>query len=139
MAYRVQISYKNVLPSGALERLIRAEAAKLERFFERITSCRVLVEQIHRRREQGSPFHIRIDLGVPGEVLAVSHTADVRPLFPLSDEGMTHLRLPGHEAEQKDPKSAIRQAFHKLERQLQEYARRKNGVVRLRAPVSSAS
>jgi ribosome-associated translation inhibitor RaiA len=138
MAYRVQISYRNVLPSGALERLIRDEAAKLERFFERITSCHVLVEQVQRRRADGAPFHVRAELGVPGEVLVVSHTADVRPLFPLREEGNTHFRPPNQSDGSKDPKLAIRQAFHKLERQLQDYARKKTGVVRLREPVSSA-
>ncbi|HTJ27499.1 MAG TPA: HPF/RaiA family ribosome-associated protein [Candidatus Limnocylindria bacterium] len=138
MTYRVQISYRNVLPSGALERLIRDEAAKLERFFERITSCHVLIEQLHRRRADGSPFHVRIELGVPGELLVVSHTADVRPLFPLNDEADARFRPPSHQDPAKDPKLAIRQAFHKLERQLQDFARRKTGGVRLREPVSTA-
>lgn len=138
MTYRVQISYRNVLPSGALERLVRDEAEKLERFYERITSAHVLVEQVHRRRSEGSPFHVRIELGVPGETLVVSHTADMRPLFPLGDEGGTHFRTASAQEPAKDPKLAIRQAFHKLERQLQEYTRRKHGAVRLREPVGTA-
>jgi ribosome-associated translation inhibitor RaiA len=138
MAYRVQVSYRNVLPSGALERLVRAETTKLERFFERITSCHVLIEQLHRRRAEGSPFHVRVELGVPGDQLVVSHTADTRPLFPLSDDDSAHLRPPSAQEPSKDPKLAIRQAFHKLERKLQDYARKKNGPVRLREPVGTA-
>ena len=43
-----------------------APAAKLEEFFSRITSCRVVVEAPHRHHKSGELFHVRIDLGVPG-------------------------------------------------------------------------
>ncbi|HYZ14746.1 MAG TPA: HPF/RaiA family ribosome-associated protein [Candidatus Acidoferrum sp.] len=124
---QTQISYRNMLPSGALERLIRNEAEKLRRFFDHIVACRVLIEQAHKRQRQGAPFHVRIELSVPGDQLVVSHRADARPLPPLSDEGRTRLRGTGgeQEAEHKDAGLAIRDAFDKLERQLQDYATRK--------------
>lgn len=133
---QTQISYRNVLPSGAFERLIRAEAEKLRRFFDRITTCRVLVEQAHKRQRHGSPFHIRIELAVPGEQLVVSHRADARPVPPLSDEGPMHLRGSAENgSEYRDAGFAIREAFHKLERQLQDYAARKSGTVKVHEPV----
>ncbi len=66
MAVQPQIAYRDVEASPALERLIQAEAAKLERFFHGIVSCRVLIEHSHRRHKHGSPFNVRIDLSLPG-------------------------------------------------------------------------
>jgi ribosome-associated translation inhibitor RaiA len=139
MSVQTQISYQNVLPSGAFERLIRAEAEKLRRFFDaRITTCRVLLEQAHTRQRHGSPFHVLIELAVPGEQLVVSHWADARPVPPLSDEGPMHFRGSEEKAsEHRDAGLAIRDAFHKLERQLQDYAARQSGTVTVHEPVGS--
>lgn len=135
---QTQISYRNVLPSGAFERLIREEAEKLRRFFDRIVSCRVLIEQAHKRQGRGSPFHVRIELTVPGEQLVVSHAADARPVPPLSDGGPARNRGSSeHEPQHRDAGLAIRDAFHKVERQLQDYAARKNGLVKTHEPVIS--
>jgi ribosome-associated translation inhibitor RaiA len=136
MRMQTQISYRNVLPSGAFERLIREEAEKLRRFFDRIVTCRVLLEQAHKRQRRGSPFHVRIELTVPGEQLVVNHSADARPLPPLSDEGRAHFRAGGeHEPAHKDAGFAIREAFDKLTRQLQDYATRRSGVVKSHEPI----
>ena len=67
MAFPVEISYKDVPHSDRLERLIQEEAAKLERYFARIVSGRVVVEHVHHR----APFHARVELIVPGEELVV--------------------------------------------------------------------
>jgi ribosome-associated translation inhibitor RaiA len=133
---QTQISYRNVLPSGAFERLIRAEAEKLRRFYDRIVTCRVLLEQAHKRQRRSSPFHVRIELTVPGEQLVVSHNADTRPLPPLSDEGQAHFRRRGEAApEHKDARFAIREAFDKLARQLQDYATRRSGPAKSHEPI----
>ena len=123
-----KISYHNVPASPALERLIQSEASKLERFFERIVSCRVLVELTNSSQLRGSPYHVRIELGVPGEQLVVNHSADVRPAAPSADSERVEVRKAmEHEPEHKDPQLAVRDAFHKLERRLVDYARRKSG------------
>jgi ribosome-associated translation inhibitor RaiA len=137
MSVQTQISYRNVLPSGAFVRLICVEAEKLHRFFDRITTCRVLLEQAHKRERHGSPFHVRIELAAPGEQLVVSHCADARPVPPLSDEGPMHFRGSVKASEHRDAGLAIRDAFHKLERQLQDCAARKSGTVKVHEPVGS--
>lgn len=48
MAYPLQITFRNMAPSAAIEASIREKAAKLEVFYERIMSCRVIVEAPHR-------------------------------------------------------------------------------------------
>lgn len=127
MSVHPQVSYRDVVASPALERLIEAEVAKLEHFFDGIVSCRVLVEHTHRRRH-GSPYHVRLELGVPGEQLVVNHTDDVRPVPPASDDEPERVRKAAeHEAEHKDPQLAVRDAFHALTRRLQQYAKRRKG------------
>ncbi len=125
MSVQPQITYRDVAASAALDRLIEAEAAKLEHFFDGIVSCRVLVEHTHRRHRRGSPYRVRIELGVPGEPLVVNHTDDVRPVPPWSDEPERVRKAAEHEAEHKDPQLAIRDAFHTLTRRLQEYVKRR--------------
>lgn len=128
---QTQISYQNVLPSGSFERLIAKEAQKLLQSCDAIASCRVLVEQPYKR-QAGSRFHVRIELAVPGEILVVSHAADARPVPPLSDEGPNRSQVStGHELPYKDAGFAIRDAFHKIDRQLRDYAARKSSGVRL--------
>lgn len=48
MELPVQITYRNMDPSDAVTARIETEAAKLDKFFPRITSCRVVVEVPHR-------------------------------------------------------------------------------------------
>ena len=103
MAIPVQISYRDMQHSEALDRLIENEAAKLERYYNRITGARVVVEHAYRRA--GAPFHARIVLNVPGEDIFINREET------------------GSEAAFKDPVAAIRSAFRKAKRQLQEYVR----------------
>jgi hypothetical protein len=56
-----------------LEELVQTEAAKLERFYDRISSCRVAVER-PQRAESSKLYHMRIDLDVPKGELVVKHT-----------------------------------------------------------------
>ena len=46
----VQIAFHGLDKSDAVEDRIREKVAKLEQFFDRITSCRVTVERHHRAR-----------------------------------------------------------------------------------------
>ena len=100
MAFPVEISYKDVPHSDRLERLIREEAAKLERYYGRIVSGRVLIEHVHHR----APFHARVDLSVPGEELVVTGSEK-------SDTFMTE-------------ELAVRNAFKVAKRQLLDYVDR---------------
>src|SRR5262245_66561413 len=73
MRLPVQITWRDMAPSTAVGKKIREEAAKLEEFYDRITSCRVTIE-IPRRYQNGEyQFHICIDLNVPGAEIVVNH------------------------------------------------------------------
>ena len=115
MALPVQISYRNAERSDRLDALVEEEARKLPRFFERIVSCRVIIEHPHRHHRKGTPVHVRIDLVVPGDELVINSSPNPDTVF--SDDF-------------KDAQRAIREAFRKAERRLADYAERKSGEVK---------
>lgn len=100
-----EISFRNVEPSDRHEEKIRQEIDKLERYFDRITRCRVVVDMPHRHSEQGNLYHVGIRLTVPTTELVVSRD-------PGPDEGHQDLEV------------AVTDAFQAMRRQLEEYAGR---------------
>ena len=104
----LEITFRNMPPSPAIEAVIREKAAKLEEFHDRITSARVVVETPHRQHRKGKLFHVRIDLRVPGRELVVS-------------------REPAAHHAYEDVYVAIRDAFDGARRQLEDYSREMRG------------
>lgn len=111
MQQPLQISFRHMEPSIAVEAKIREKASKLEQFYDRIMGCRVVVEAPHRHHHQGKLYHVRIDLTVPGGELVVSRE---------------HHEKQAHE----DVYIAIRDAFNAAQRQLESYAQRQRGAVK---------
>ena len=67
MQIPLQISFRNMDPSPAVEAIIREKAAKLDRYFGRIVSCDVSVEAPHRHHHKGKLYKVRIDIGPAGQ------------------------------------------------------------------------
>jgi ribosomal subunit interface protein len=107
MQNALQVTFRNMPPSEALEARIREKAAKLEKFHPHITSCHVTVEEGHRHHAQGRHFSVRIDVHVPGREAIVSN--------------MHH---------DEDPYVALRDAYEAVRRQLEESAREMRGEVK---------
>lgn len=114
MQLPVQITFRHMDASAALEARIRQRAEELEQFHDRITSCRVVVERTHRRQQQGNLFEIRVDLTVPGREIVVGR-----------EPGMNH----AHE----DPYVAVRDAFDAARRLLEDHVRRRRGDAKTHA------
>ena len=72
MQGNLQITFRDMPPSEALEARIREKVAKLEQFHPNITSCRVTVEEAHRHQQQGRHFGVRVEVRVPGHDAIVS-------------------------------------------------------------------
>jgi len=68
-----QITFRNMEPVPILETSILKEISVLERFFQRIMSCRVVIEG-PRGGRYGGLHKVRIDLGVPNEKLFVEQS-----------------------------------------------------------------
>jgi len=105
MQIPVDITFKELGKSEALETRIRESVQKLERVFDRITRCEVLVETPHRHHRTGRQYHVRIRLTVPGGEIVVS-------------------RDPGPDEAHEDAYVALRDAFLAARRQLEDYVRK---------------
>ncbi len=104
MKIPLQVTFRDMPPSEAVEFRIRDKADKLGHFYDRITGCRVVVEMPQRHKHRGKLHSIRIDLTVPGAELVANH------------------------AQHEDVYVAIRDAFTAITRQLEDFVRRQRGV-----------
>jgi ribosomal subunit interface protein len=111
MQLPLQISFRHMEHSEAIELLVREKAAKLDTFADHIISCRVVVEPVGKHHQQGNLYDVRIDLTVPGEEIVVTHE-------------------PSQHTEYKDIHVALRDAFDSARRQLEDYVRRRRGAVK---------
>ena len=128
-----QITFRNMDSSEPVESRIRTEIAKLETFYDRIISCRVMVELPERHHKAGSLSHIRIDVKVPRGELVVEREPGLHGSAQDIDEEKATKHLETH-APHKDIFLAIRDAFQKAGRRLQDYARRQRGDIKAHAP-----
>jgi ribosomal subunit interface protein len=111
MQIPLQISFRNMDPSPAVEDRIRKKAAKLERFHDRIVGCSVVVEAPHRHQHKGKLYTVHLDISVPGKDIIVDRAGPI-------DQA--------HE----DVYVAIRDAFAAAARQLEDHSRRMRGDVK---------
>lgn len=124
MAVPLQIAYREIDRSDALDALIGSEAAKLERYFTNILGCRVLVERAHAHQREGAPYQARITLNLPGEDVFINQGPDVHHSIESDDEtGARIQKRTNVDAAYKDPALAIRAAFRKARRQMQDRVR----------------
>jgi ribosome-associated translation inhibitor RaiA len=129
MTTLAQTTFRNMPPSEAVAARIQKETDALDKYFGRITSCHVTVKAPTRHNYHGEPFHIRIELHVPGKELVVAHTPTARGAVEQEADGR---RRKQHEIEapHQDAYVAIRDGFRAMRRQLQEYARCLRGEVK---------
>jgi ribosomal subunit interface protein len=111
MQIPLEITFRDMPPSEAVEARVRGRAAALERFHPRVTGCRVVLEAHHRHHRQGRLYHVAIHLVLPEGEIAVT-------------------RDPAAHHAHEDIYVAVRDAFDALERRLQDRARRLRGAVK---------
>lgn len=112
MPIPLQITFRNLDPSAAVEDAVRRRAERLERFSDRITGCRVTIEAPHKHRHKGKLYDVRIDIRTPKEEIAVTHTGP-----------QDH----AHE----DVYVAVRDAFAAAVRLLEDHVRKIRGTTKL--------
>ena len=108
----LDITFKGLDKSDAVEGKIAERAAKLERHFDRMTHCRVVVAAPHKHSHKGKTYEIKIDIGIPGGA----------PLI------ITHESAVGDA--QEDLQIALRDAFDAAQRRLDDVADRLNGAAK---------
>jgi len=105
----LQISYREVTGSQAIEDAIRERADKLDELSDRITSCRVVVASEGKHRSQGRAIAVSVDLRIPDHEIVVTREH--------------------HE----DAYVAVREAFDDAGRQLQALVKRERDAAKHRA------
>lgn len=136
MIIPLQISFRNMKPSEAVEGRILEETAKLETFYKGIMHCRVVVELPHKHHRKGDLYHVRIDLTVPGAELVVKREASLHTALRQTDSE-EESKSYEVDAAHKDVFVVIRDAFKEARRQLQDYARRMRGQTKIHIPQPS--
>jgi ribosome-associated translation inhibitor RaiA len=111
MTIPLQITFRDVPSSVAVEAQIRERTEHLEHLFGRVTSCRVIVEGRHRPQRAGKVFHLRVELTLPGKIVAIGNGAAE---FHAHDDIFV----------------AVRAAFDAARRQLDHHAQRRRGEVK---------
>ena len=134
MTTPLQITFRNMARSAAIEKHIREKTAKLDCFYQRITGCRVIVEAPHRHHHKGKAFQVRIDLTVPGAEIVINRAPKrvnaVKLAGAQAETPMRENHRPSKHGAHEDVYVAIRDAFNAAGRKLQDYLRRQNGAVK---------
>ena len=65
MTAPVEVHFQGIEKSEAIEHRVRGKVAKLEKHFERMTSCRVGIEVPQRNAEKAKVYRIKIEIGIP--------------------------------------------------------------------------
>ena len=108
MPAEVQVTFRGMDPSPAVEARVRRRVEDLQQVSDRIAASRVVLEAAHKRHRQGTIYNVRIDLTVPGGTIAVN-------------------REPGEDHAHEDMHVAVRDAFDAARRKLQDHIRRLDG------------
>ncbi len=139
MKIPLQITFRHMPPSPAIEENIREKAAKLDELHDGIMGCRVAVEAPHRHHHKGKAYVVRIDLTVPGGELVINR--EPKRLVAKKANGaddperdFAELHEPSKHAAHEDLYVAIRDAFNAAGRKLQNHARRRRGQVKAHEP-----
>ncbi len=133
----LHITFRNMKPSATIQEWVRTEADKLDSFYQRVMRCRVAIEVPHRHHREGSPYHIRIDLTVPGEEIVVKREPSLSHRARQLGETGIKKHLEG-KTSHKNLRLAINDAFRAAGRRLQDYARRQRGDIKSHAPLQVA-
>ena len=114
MKLPLQITFRHMDPSPALETRIRELASRLDKFSGQIMHCHVIVQPPSHHKHQGALCDFHIDITLPDEEIAIRHT---------------------HPADQahEDPYVALRDAFKAARRKLEDYERKRRGDVKSHA------
>jgi cold shock CspA family protein len=110
-----QVSFDDLPVDEAVRDAALEHIAQLERLYDRITGCHVVVAQPHRHHREGRLYSVRVDLVVPGGEIVVNR-----------DQHRDH----AHE----DVFVALRDAFLATRRRLEDHVRRLRGAEKAHAP-----
>lgn len=107
----LQITFRNMDSSAHVEDRVRERVARLDRFHNRITGVRVVVENPHKSAGGKNPIGIAVEVEVPGKMIVAK-----------GDEPVREAR--------GDTLHVIVEVFDAIERQLDDYAEQRRGDIK---------
>ena len=114
MRVPVEITYRNVTKSDAIEKLIYEKVDKLNDFHDNIVSCRISIDQHKESKSSGNRYHVGIGVRVPpGKELVVRQKS--------AEEGSNEFL-----------RTVITEAFKTITRQLKKLKQKQRGIVKTR-------
>lgn len=114
MQLPLQVTFRNLGHSDAIETKIRERAEKLQRYCDEIIGCRVIIDAQHKHHRHGNHYHVRVDITVPDSELVANREPDENHAYT-------------------DVYVAIRDAFDSIRRQLEDYGQRRSRQVKTHA------
>ncbi len=112
MQLPVQVVFEHIKPVDYIEARVRDEAKKLEQFYDRITSARVVIGRPQHRHYKGDIYTVRLHFTIPGA-----------PDISIS-------RDPAATGRHENVQVTISDAFAAARRQLQDIVRKRQGQVK---------
>lgn len=74
MEQPTEIIFRNMEPSSFVRARVEEEIDKLERYFDRIQSCQVMIEAPHKHHRKGREYHVAVHMALPkGRNVDVTH------------------------------------------------------------------
>jgi hypothetical protein len=130
MPLPVDVTFRNLKAIDRVEDDVRKRAGRLMAYCPDLLACRVLIEIPHRHHLHGNRFQVRVDLTVRGDEIVITHAPRRRAEERRREEpNLTKSRE--IDATRRDLRLLVRETFDIARRQLQDYARRRRGAIKL--------
>src|SRR5262249_18992616 len=112
MKLPIQITIRDMDQSPTIISNIQKKAKKLDRYYGRIMSCRVVLHIPQKHQHQGKLYCVSIDLTVPNEEIVINKIKNQNAFV------------------------AIRDAFNAAQRKLQNFAHKQRGEIKNHEPMT---
>jgi len=106
MSIPTEVTFRDVEKTDALDNRMQQKIAKLEQYYDKIESCKVVVEVPQKHKHNGKLYDVSILVLVPGKRLFVNHNPN------------------------EDLYVSMRDSFNAMYRQLEEYSRKQRGDIK---------
>jgi ribosome-associated translation inhibitor RaiA len=126
MTKPVQITFRNIQVSPALEEEVRSRLEWLESFQPALTGCKVVLEVPHRHRRNGRQLRVNIAVTMPGGHVVVNHEPSMHGR--LIDEQANGVHKDAEVDGHRDAAAAVHDAFDLARRRLEEFIDRQRRV-----------
>ena len=111
----LELAFHNMAPSEALKAAVEREVARLERFFNHIIGCRVVIEMPHKRHRLGNNApDVHVLLRVPGREIVVTR----------------ELARAGAKKSAVNAYAVLKDAFQAVQQRLKDYRRQMQGEIK---------